>query len=141
MGRKIGALVAGFLVVFVVVFVLQSIISALYPLPPGLDPTNPDDEAALRAHIIAMPTVGWALAFASEILGAFLGGLTAGRIADTKKRWFAGGIVAIAVVASITNWVAFSHPMWFIVGQLLAYPAAWIAVTKFLGTEAKAVAS
>jgi hypothetical protein len=138
MVRNIGAVIAGFLVVGLVVFVLQQVGSALYPLPPGLDPMNPDDQADFQAYVAAMPAASWAMAFASEIIGAFLGAFTAGKIASTKRRWFAGGIVGLAVVGSIMNWVAFSHPMWFIVGQLVAYPAVWFAVTRLLGDEAKA---
>ena len=132
MGRKIGAVVAGVAVLGAVVFALQWAGGLIHPLPPGVDPMNPDDQAAFTAHLATMPFVAWALAWGSEILGAFLGALTAGRIADSQKKWFSAGMVLLAVAGSVSNWVAFPHPVWFIVGQLVAYPLAFLAATKFL---------
>lgn len=80
-----------------------------------------------------MPVTSWALAFSSELLGAFLGALTAGRLARHNQAAFAGGIVALALAGSINNWVSFSHPTWFIVGQLVAYPLVFFGVVRLLG--------
>ena len=77
MGRKIGAVVAGVAVLGVVVFALRWAGGLIHPLPPGVDPMNPDDQAAFTAHLATMPFAAWALAWGSEILGAFLGALTA----------------------------------------------------------------
>ena len=41
-------------------------------------------------------------------------------------------MVLLAVAASVSNWVAFPYPVWFTVGQLVAYPFAFLAATKFL---------
>ena len=122
--RKISAVIAGVLVVGVVVWVLQFVGSHLHPLPEGLDPTDPASEEAFRAYLSTLPIASWILAFVSEILGATLGGLTAASIARDRKRWFASGIFALALLGSIMNWVSFSHPVWFIVGQLVGYPLA-----------------
>ena len=92
MGRKIGAVVAGVAVLGVVVFALRWAGGLIHPLPPGVDPMNPDDQAAFTAHLATMPFAAWGLAWGSEILGAFLGALTAGRIADSKKKWFPAGM-------------------------------------------------
>lgn len=131
MARNIGAVVAGLLVVGFVVAGLQLVSAALFPPPEGLDPWNPDPE--LLAEFVAnLPASAWLLVFGSELLGAFLGGLTAGRIARSRHAAFAGGIVGLAVVGSIINWVSFSHPTWFIVGQLIAYPIVFLAVSRLL---------
>ena len=132
MVRKIGAVVGGMAVVFVVVSVLQWVGSLIHPLPPGVDPMDPADQAAFRAHLATMPAAAWGIAWASELLAAFLGGLTAGKIADTRRPIFAGVIVGLALLASIMNWLAFPHPAWFIVGQLVLYPLVFFGVTKLL---------
>ena len=130
--RTIAGVVAGFVVVGVVVFGLQQVSAALHPLPAGLDPMDPGQRDAFQAHLAAMPLAAWAVAFASEILGAFLGGLAAGSIAREHPRGAAGVIVGLAVAGSILNWTSFPHPLWFIVGQLVLYPLAFLVVTRLL---------
>lgn len=125
-------MVAGVLVVGLIVLVLQWVGSALHPLPAGVDPMDPGDATAFAAYLATMPFVGWALAGASELIGAFFGSLVAGRLATTRQSWFAGAIVCVALLGSISNWVSFSHPMWFIVGQLVGYPLVFLGVTKLL---------
>lgn len=126
MARNIGAFVAGFLVVGVVVAGLQAISAQIFPLPEGFDPT---DAEALARHTATLPAGAWAMAFGSEIVGAFLGALTAGRIAGSHRKRFAAAIVGLALLGSILNWTSFPHPLWFVVGQLVAYPVAlWAAV-------------
>ena len=135
MRRKIGAVAAGIAVVFVVVSALQMVGALIHPLPPGVDPSDAEDAAAFRAYLATMPFASWALAFASELLAAFLGALTAGRIAEDHRGWFAGGIVGLAVLGSIMNWVAFPHPAWFMIGQLVAYPVVFVLASKLLPTN------
>ena len=132
MVRNIGAVVAGILVVLVVVSVLQYGGLLLYPPPEGLDPFDPAAAEAFAEYLAGMPLASWALASCSEILGAFLGALAAGRIARHHNSAFAGGIVALAIAGSINNWLSFSHPTWFIVGQLVAYPLVFLGVVRFL---------
>lgn len=126
MVRNIGAFVAGFLVMGVVVAGLQALSAQIFPLPEGFDPT---DTEALARHTATLPAGAWALAFGSEVLGAFLGALAAGSIAASHQRRFAAAIVGLALLGSIFNWTSFPHPLWFVVGQLVAYPVAlWAAV-------------
>ena len=67
-------------------------------------------------------------------IGAFLGALAAGRIAQSHRPAFAGGIVGLAVIGSIINWVSFTHPLWFIVIQLIGYPLVFLVVARMLPT-------
>lgn len=132
MGRKIVALVAGVLVLGLVVMTLQQVSSAIHPLPEGLDPFDPGDAEAFGEHLAAMPPGAWAVAFLSELVGAFFGGLAAGWIARDRARLFSGIIVGLAFVASTANWLAFDHPLWFIVGQLMGYPLVLVGVWVLL---------
>lgn len=132
MTRNIIAVVAGILVVFVVVGGLQYAASLLYPLPEGLDPFDPADAEALDAHMSSMPVSAWMLPFAAEIVGVFLGALAAGSIARDRKAMLVGALVVVGLAGSVMNWVSFSHPMWFIIGQLIAYPLVFFAVVRLL---------
>lgn len=76
------------------------------------------------------------LAFGSELLGAFLGGLVAGRLASSHRARFALALVALAAAASVMNWVAFPHPVWFMVGQAVLYPVVFLGVRAFLPAAA-----
>lgn len=130
--RRIVALVAGVLVLGLVVLTLQEASAALHPLPEGVDPFDPADAESFEAYLESMPPVSWALVFFSELLGALFGGLTAGWIADRRPRLFAGLIVGLAVLGSVMNWVAFSHPVSFMVGQLVGYAVVSMTVTGVL---------
>ncbi len=132
MARNIGAVLAGILVVFVVVAGLQYAGLMFYPPPEGLDAFDPADAEAFADYLADMPLTSWVWVFASEVLGAFLGALAAGRIAGSHRSWFAAGIVALAVAGSISNWVSFSHPTWFMVGQPVAYLLVFLAVGRLL---------
>ncbi len=101
-------------------------------MPEGVDPFDPADAESFEAYLESMPPVSWALVFFSELLGALFGGLTAGWIADRRPRIFAGLIVGLAVLGSVMNWVAFSHPVWFMVGQLVGYAVVFMTVTGVL---------
>ena len=135
MVRNIGAVLAGIVVVVVVVTGLQYATSLLYPLPEGLNPFDPADADALGEHMASMPVSAWLLAFASEVVGVFLGALTAGSIARDRKMVFVGALVVVGLAGSISNWVSFSHPTWFMVGQPLVYLLVFLAVTRLLSTK------
>jgi hypothetical protein len=154
MARKIGAILAGMVVVSVVVFAMQALSARLHPLPPGIDPLDPADSEALLDHLSTMPAISWALAFSSELVGAFLGALVAGWIARPgpstndisghgarrSVRLASGTIVLFALAASIFNWTAFAHPTWFMVGQLAGYPLVLLGAWTLLGKRRSAIA-
>lgn len=132
--RNIAAFVAGVATLGLVVISLQQISSALHPLPPGLDPLDPDNAEAFAAHLERMPTMAWIVAMLSEVIGAFCGAVVAGFVGRTAARPLASGVVGLGLMGSLFNWTAFTHPVWFIVGQLVLYPAAlmlaWTLLAK-----------
>jgi hypothetical protein len=133
MGRKIGAVVVGVLVLGLVVGVLQAIGASFRPLPEGVNPLDPADAEAFAAHLATMPAISWLFAFASELAGALLGALAAGWIAKGAARPISAIIVGLALVGSVLNWTLFAHPTWFIVGQLVGYPLVLAAAWGILG--------
>lgn len=131
--RRIAAVVAGVVVLGAVVFGLQAVVGTLHPLPDGLDPRDPAQEAAFQAWVAELPLLVWVLGFGSEILGAFAGALTAGTVAREGRRAVAATVVGLSLLASMLNWNMFAHPEWFIVGQLLAYPLVLWAALVLVG--------
>ena len=154
MARKIGAILAGMVVVGVVVFGMQALAARIHPLPAGIDPLDPAQSDALLHHLSSMPPLAWALAFSSELVGAFLGALAAGWIARPgpstndisgyasrrSVRLASGTIVLFALAASVFNWTAFPHPTWFMVGQLVGYPVVVFGAWGLLGKRRSAIA-
>lgn len=130
--RKVAAVVAGLLVMGAVVMTLQWIGSLIHPLPPGVNPADPEDAAAFRAYLATMPVGVWILALGSELLGALLGGWVAARIAQDRRRLLAGVVVGLALAASVMNWLAFPHPWWFIGAQLVGYPLVALALVRLI---------
>ena len=93
MVRTVIGTVAGLAVLGVVVTLLQRGSSVMYPLPPGLDPMNPDDAAAFAEHVATMPIGTWLMTMLAEVAGAACGALLAGlchamRYGVRRGRWW-----------------------------------------------------
>lgn len=123
MGRTILAVIAGAVVMWLTIFALEFIGHALFPPPPGLNPQNQADLAAIMAQApvgaMAMLVVAW-------VAGAFTGGYTAARISQQHKRG-AAIAVALLVMAGVAGmiWLIPDHPVWVsALGLLLPIPAA-----------------
>lgn len=126
MARTIMGVIAGAVTMWLLVSALEFIGHALYPPPPGLDPTNPD---ALATIIASAPTGSLLMLLLAWVVGAFGGGLVAAWIARAWPRTAAvciGVLVMLGVVAMI--WLVPQHPRWLAVsGLLLPIPAALLA--------------
>ena len=132
MVRKVLAIPAGIAVLAVVVLLLQSLAASFHPLPEGLDPGSREDLQAFRDHMAEMPIVSWVLGFSSELIGGFLGALTAGFVARGHARIFSGVVIGLSFFGSVVNWTTFEHPFWFVVGQLIGYPFALMVAWTIL---------
>ena len=127
MGRTILAVIAGAVVMWLTIFALEFVGHALFPPPPGLDPQNQADLAAIMAQApvgaMAMLVVAW-------IAGAFTGALTAAKLSHRHKRG-AAIAVALLVMAGVGGMIYLvpDHPVWVsALGLILPIPAALLAV-------------
>ena len=91
MVRTIAGVFAGLMVVGVVVFGLQSVSTAMYPPPEGVDLLDPANQAVFDSYVQSLPLIGWLIAFGSEVLGGFLGATAAGFVAKSHARFAAAG--------------------------------------------------
>jgi hypothetical protein len=128
--RRVSAVLAGAGVVFVVVALLQYLNSLLYPLPEGVSPMDPADAEAFADYLNQMPMRSWVIALGSEVLGAYLGALTAAFVVRDGRMWVPGIVIASGAFASFSNWRLFPHPMWFMVSQPFLYLLVFFLVGR-----------
>lgn len=126
MGRTLLGILAGAIVMWLTIFILEFAGHALFPPPPGLDPTNQANLAAIIAKApvgaMAMLVVGW-------VAGAFTGGFTAAKIARPYPRT-AAIVVALLVMLGVAGMIYLvpDHPIWVsALGLLLPIPTALAA--------------
>ncbi len=127
MGRTILGMLVGLVVMWLTVTALEFLGHAVFPPPPGLDPTNPEHLqqiiAAASVGSLAMLVLGW-------IAGTFVGGWVAARIARHARA--AAIAVALFVMASVAGMMVIipEHPGWVAtLGLLLPIPVALMAAT------------
>lgn len=107
--RNVGAVLAGLFCGFVTNGLLMGVSSALYPMPEGLDPTDPD---ALARFIQGLPIGAMMLAMAAHLGQALVGGLVAASISTTHSFRVAMGVGAISMLGGIGNLLSIPHPGW-----------------------------
>jgi len=126
-GRTILGVLAGLVVAWLVMSLCEFGSLALHRPPPGLDLRDPE---ALALHIASAPLSAMLLVLAGWVLGAFLGGWVAARIA--RHRLAAALVIgALVVLGVIANNLMIPHPLWMtITGIALPIPAAWLAASR-----------
>ena len=116
--NRLTPVLAGCVAGIAVIFAMEFISHAIYPLPEGMDPNNPEH----LKLILANAPKG---ALMMVLLAGFLGGLAGGIVAamfdkDNKtKRAIAVGIVL--TILGIINLIMIPHPIWFMVTNVLVY--------------------
>lgn len=116
-------LVAGVVTAVCCVFLIEMAGHAVFPLPAGLDITDPADQARAVAQ---MPAAALVFVLLGWFVGALAGAWVANRIAGNI---LAGWVVALVVAASgIATMVMIPHPAWmWVAGIALPMAAGWIA--------------
>lgn len=118
-GRRIYGVLVALAVSWTIVFLIETLSSQMLPLPPGVNPLDPDDlKRALEAGEI--PISGMVLLLCGWLLAAYAGGIISHRIAGK------GGAVLIFTVLFTTlivvNLLALPHPTWMWIGGCLGVP-------------------
>jgi MFS family permease len=121
MGRKILAVIVGFIVasaIFIIVQMGNSIVMA----PPSAEVMA--DRAKLAEYMASGPTTAYIVVLIGYIIGSFAGGFVATKMG---RRWSPGATLAIIVgslltLAMIANIMMLpGQPLWFIVASLLLF--------------------
>ena len=138
MARNILAVLAGIIAAGVTVFVVEMIGHFLLPMPPGVDPTNPD---SLRANAANLPVSNLIAMVIGWCAGSFVGGLIAALISREQKMLCAL-IVALFILGSgVATMLMIPHPIWiWIVAIVLPLPCAW-AGARVIGARSPTAAA
>lgn len=122
--RSISSVLMGFVTGFVIITLMEFANARLFPVPAGVDVTDP---VALRAALGTRPAYSLALVIVGWALGTFAGAWVAARRVPELKI-LNGLIVGVIFLAgAITNMLEIPHPIWFwIAGLAVFLPAAFL---------------
>ncbi|MBK8516983.1 MAG: hypothetical protein IPL55_12100 [Saprospiraceae bacterium] len=110
----VGAILAG----SILVSVLESLILALFTLPPEM---NRADIGAVTAYIERSETRELALYLLIHALGAFLSGWIIGRFAASSWPLLAFVTGLIWTFIGVSEIVLLSHPLWYAISDTCVY--------------------
>ena len=107
---RLWPLIAGLLLAFVVMTLLEYANSFIYPLPEGLDISDPQ---AVRVFTATLPWTAYVLVLAGWILGAFIAGLLTTYLSGEQKYRLSFLVGIILTLLGIINNVLIGHSMFF----------------------------
>ena len=122
--KKIAAAVIGIIVAGGIVFAVESLGHAVYPIPPDLDMSDPDQ---FGNYVESLPFGAFLFVAGAWVLGTLGGGMLACFIAGEKPRIFSAIVGGFILLATIANLIMIPHPLWFSISSLIA-----IAVTTYI---------
>ncbi len=127
--RQILAVAAGIVVFLAIVAALDGLASVLFPLPPSIDPNNPD---VFRDYMANLPTGALVIVLLGSTLAAFAGTYVSGILVGGGAWYWPYVTGAIGLVATLWNALSLPHPLWFVVAAPLGAltsvglrPALW----------------
>lgn len=125
--RNTLAVLAGILIGGAVNMALIMLSPAIFPPPPGVDPT---DAESLRQGIHLFGPQHFIMPFLAHALGTLVGALIAWRLAVTHKASCAWVVGCFFLIGGIWASTMIPAPTWFIALDLIvAYlPMAWLAM-------------
>lgn len=107
MGRKILGVIGGVITAGLIVGIVEAIGHRIYPLPAGIDISDPAD---LNRMIELMPAAAKSIVLGAWFLGALVGGWVALTIARWKPApWIVAGFI---LFGGIWSMVMIPHPVW-----------------------------
>lgn len=112
-----------------VLFLTEMISHAIYPPPPGLDPSNPEN---LKALMAMAPTGALVLVLIAGFAGGFAGGIVASLFDRGKKLRRALGVGIVLTILGIINLIMIPHPMWFMIINVVVYICGALAGTMLV---------
>ncbi len=127
MGRSLLGVLAGFVVAVVVIMVVEMIGMKVYPLPAGVDATDP---AALQALMPTLPLGSFLFVLASWLLGTGAGAVMAQRVAKATTRAPGLAVGGIILAFALYNMWVIPHPTWFMAAAVIGIAAVAVLASK-----------
>ncbi len=118
------------MVAFVLIITIEALGHTVYPVPDGLDLTNPE---ALKAYMIDAPIAALLLVLGAWLVAALVGGLLACFIAKESPLIYSAIIGGLVLLGTVINLISIPHPLWFSMTSIVAIIAT-IFVTSRLGS-------
>jgi len=121
MGRKILAVVVGFIVA-TAIFMIFEMANSMVMAPPS--PEVMKDRAKLAEYMANGPVTAYIVVLIGYIIGSFAGGFI---VTKMGRRWSSGATLAIIVgslltLAMVANIIALpGQPLWFIIASFLVF--------------------
>ncbi len=131
MTRKILAVLFGVVVAVVLIIAIEALGHTVYPVPNGLDLTNPE---VLKAYMIDAPIAALLLVLGAWLVAALVGGLLACFIAKESPLVYSAIIGGLVLMGTVINLISIPHPLWFSITSVVAIIATTI-VTSRLGSS------
>lgn len=134
--RSVGGGLAGAVTAFVVILLMQQLTLRMYPLPAGLDVSDPE---ALRAYAATLPLGAFLMVLLGYAVAALAGGFVAAAVGRGRRPALL--VAALLVFASIVNLRTIPHPAWFWAANLLVVGLLPLAGAALAGPSRAAAAT
>ncbi|HEX9162199.1 MAG TPA: hypothetical protein VF980_10880 [Thermoanaerobaculia bacterium] len=132
--RRIGGVLAGFVIAFVIVQVSEVGVHAMNPPSPAIDMHS---MKGIKAYVAALPLSAFVLVLAGWCVATVAGTYAAARIARTRGAAYVVG--AILFAAGVYNSFAIPQPAWFSTISLIIYVLGTLAGAR-LGSTPRPIA-
>jgi hypothetical protein len=126
--RKISAVLVGVVVSIGTVTAVQWLGHQVYPLPPGMDFSDPEQVLELTTN---MPPGAFLFVLLAWFLGTVVGGLAACWVAREQPVIFASIIGTFMLIATIANLMMIPHPTWFSIAALILIAAGTLLAARW----------
>ena len=107
--RKILAIVGGTFIGMITTRVVKSYSVRIHPGPEKQDLLTTE---AFEAFVAALPDKVFYVIIASHVIGAFMAGLAAAKIASDTKFWIGMIAVFLMFIFSVLTFLQIPHPTW-----------------------------
>ena len=127
--RKILGVIAGVVALGIVVWVVEAVSHTIWPMPTGVDPTDPKQLATVMDLVPLAAKVAVVVAW-------FLGALAGAWVGTKVAQWPVAGwiVVAIGVCFGVMTLFMIPHPLWMQVAAVAAPLAGGWVATKLAGS-------
>lgn len=116
--NRITPVLAGCAAGIAVIFVMEFISHAIYPLPEGLDPNNPEH---LKLILTNAPIGALIMVLFAGFSGGLAGGIVAALFDKNNKTKRAIAVGVVLTVLGIINLMMLPHPVWFMIINVMVY--------------------
>lgn len=123
--KKFWAVLAGLAIAVMVVIVSDIISHKIYPIPEGLDFTDPEQ---VTAYMKVVPMGALFAVIIGQVAAMTLGGLIVIKMAQETKSVHIFSLLYILLC--IMNLVMITHPTWFAIASIAALSIVYLLLLK-----------